>query len=113
MVQGGLGLYHFHKRKRIHQGYESHHHPEISKRLIDKLIYVVAVLGPIMTIPQLIKIWVDKNAAGVSVLSWSSYLVIAIFWLIYGIVHKEKPLIITYTLWIILEAFIVIGVTLY
>ena len=110
MVQGGPGLYHFHRRKRI---YQEHPHPEISKRFIDKLIYVVAVLGPIMTIPQLIKIWVDKNAAGVSVLSWGSYLVLAIFWLTYGIVHKEKPLIITYTLWIILEAFIVTGVILY
>lgn len=80
---------------------------------MDRSIYVVGVLGPAMTIPQLFKIWVEKNAAGVSLLSWSAYLLCAVFWLIYGLMHKEKPIIVTYTLWIVLEILIVVGIILY
>ncbi|MFW5746020.1 MAG: SemiSWEET family transporter [Nanoarchaeota archaeon] len=69
--------------------------------------------GPIMTIPQLCKIWVEKNAAGVSAVSWIAYLVTAFFWLTYGIMHKEKPIIFTYSGWIIIEVFIIIGTFVY
>lgn len=80
---------------------------------MDKAIYVVGSFGLIMTIPQVTKIWIEKNASGVSAISWSAYLITAIFWLIYGIMHKEKPIIFTYSAWIVLEVAIVIGIILY
>ncbi|MFC1691296.1 SemiSWEET family sugar transporter [Nanoarchaeota archaeon] len=113
MVHTGKGLHHFHKRKRIHHKHEQYPHPDKFKRFMDKAIYVVGVLGPIMTIPQLLKIWVDKNAIGVSLVSWIAYLIGAVFWVVYGIIHKEKPIIITYALWIVLDIFIVAGIIIY
>lgn len=80
---------------------------------MDRAIYGVGIFGPIMTIPQLTKIWVEKNAAGVSAISWSAYLLTAIFWLIYGIMHEEKPIIFTYSIWILMEAAIVLGTLIY
>ena len=106
-------LHHYHRRKRIHQKHEPYPHPDKWKRLMDKFIYVVGVAGPILTLPQLIKIWVEKNAAGVSAISWAGFLVAAVFWLMYGILHKEKPIIFTYTLWIILDGLVVAGVLIY
>lgn len=106
-------LHHFHRRKRIHQKHEPYPHPGKGKRFMDRIIYVVGVLGPLMTIPQLTKIWIEKNAVGVSIVSWASYLIIAVFWLIYGVMHKEKPIILTYSFWIILEAAIVVGILMY
>lgn len=112
------GLHHFHK-KRIHKKYEKHskdkEHPSKDKwkRFIDKIIYIGAVVGPIIAIPQIMKIWVEKNASGVSVISWSGYLVSAIFWLIYGVVHKEKPIVVTNIIWIFLQAIIVVGTLIY
>lgn len=113
MVHDIKGVHHFHIRKRIHQNHESYPHPDKWKRLMDKLIYVIGILVPIMTFPQLIKIWIDKNATGVSLISWSTYLIAAIFWLIYGIMHKEKPIIITNVLWIFFDIFIVVGIIIY
>ncbi|HJO01876.1 MAG: PQ-loop domain-containing transporter [Candidatus Woesearchaeota archaeon] len=107
------GLHHFHIRKRVHQKHESYPHPHKWKRFMDKAIYVAGVFGPLMTLPQLTKIWIEKNAAGVSVISWASYLIAAIFWLIYGIMHKEKPIIFAYSLWIGLEILIVVGTIIY
>ena len=107
------GLHHYNTRKRIHQKHEPYPHPHKWKNFMDRMIYVVGVFGPIMTIPQLSKIWIEQNAAGVSAISWTAYLIAAIFWLIYGIMHKETPIILTYSLWIILEVFIIIGIIIY
>ncbi len=109
MVHDSHGLHHFHKKK-SRPNHEPH--PKF-KKFIDKGIYAVGVFGPIMTVPQVIKIWVEQNAAGVSVVSWASYLLAAVFWLVYGIVHREKPIIFTHILWIILELLVVIGVLRY
>ncbi|MBW2976742.1 hypothetical protein KY347_04825 [Candidatus Woesearchaeota archaeon] len=113
MAYDSRGLHHFHKRKRIHEKHEPYPHQDKFKRFIDSTIYAVGIFGPVMTLPQLAKIWIEKNASGVSVISWGAYLFAAVFWLIYGILHKEKPIILTYALWIVLEAFIVLGTVLY
>jgi uncharacterized protein with PQ loop repeat len=107
------GFHHFHKRKRIHQKLEKYPSKNKWINLIDKLIYFVIALGLIITIPQVYKIWIDKNAAGVSIVSWSGYLIISFFWLTYGFVHKEKPIIISNILWIFMYILIILGVWLY
>jgi len=106
-------LHHFHVRKRIHEKHESYPHPEKWKRRADKLIYVVGILGPIMTIPQVWKIWVEKTAAGVSLTSWASYAVLACVWFAYGYMHREKPIMFNYAIWIFLDILVVIGIVLY
>lgn len=94
--------------------YHKHHHTNIRKKkhrdsLIDKWVYFAVVFGPIMTLPQIYDIWMmGKKEA--SVVSWASYVVIAIIWLLYGIKHKEKPIIIVQVIWIILDLTIVIGI---
>ena len=107
------GLHHLSKRKRIHVNYEKYPHPNKWKGLIDRLIYIVAVVGPLLTIPQVCKIWVEQNAIGVSIITWISYLIGGIFWLIYGLIHKEKPIIFANIIWIIMEITIIIGILVY
>lgn len=107
------GMYHFHRRKRIHKKLEKYPSKNKWINLIDKLIYVVIATGIIITIPQVCKIWIEKNASGVSFVSWSGYLILSLFWLTYGLVHKEKPIIISNTLWIFLYILIISGVWLY
>ena len=106
-------LHHHHVRKRIHQKHESYPHPVKWKRFIDHAIYVVGLIGPIMTIPQLTKIWIEKNASGVSAISWATYTIISIFWVIYGVAHKEKPLIVISGIWVVLEFFVVFETLMY
>lgn len=66
-----------------------------------------------MTIPQVTKIWIDKNASGIAVISWVTYLITTIFWLIYGIMHKEKPIIFLNIIWIFLQISIIVGTLIY
>lgn len=108
-----VGLQHLQKRKRVHQKIEDYPHPNKWKRFLDKGIYLAGILGPIMTLPQLSKIWIEKNASGVSAFSWGAYAIGAVFWIVYGFMHKEKPIILAYFSWFMLSIFIVLGTLLY
>jgi len=107
------GLHHFYKRKRTCAKHEKGPPLNKLKRLIDKLIYIAAIFGPLLTIPQVWKIWVEQNAMGVSIITWVAYLIGGIFWLIYGLVHKEKPIILANIIWIAMEITIIIGILIY
>lgn len=82
-------------------------------KLLDKIVFVAAIFGPALTLPQVTKIWLEKNANGVSLITWLGYLGGAIFWTIYGLAHKEKPIILANLLLGILAVAIVLGVLLY
>ncbi|MBT5022229.1 hypothetical protein HOK51_01350 [Candidatus Woesearchaeota archaeon] len=113
MVHDTHATHHIHRRKRLHVNHEKYPHPNKLKNFMDKAVYATGIIGPIMTFPQLVKIWIHQNASGISVISWITYLLTAVVWLIYGIIHKEKPIILTYSIWIILDMFIVIGILIY
>lgn len=84
------------------------HKKKKKTKSIDKIIYLAVIMGPIMTIPQIYSIWINKNT-GVSIITWISYLIITLIWLFYGITHKEKPIIIVQSLWIIIDLLIISG----
>ncbi|MFZ2886858.1 MAG: PQ-loop domain-containing transporter, partial [Minisyncoccia bacterium] len=77
------------------------------------LIYVGGIVGPIVTIPQAIKIFMEHDAGGVSLFSWSMYFLGACAWFAYGLVHSERPIIFFNILNIPIYLAIVIGVVLY
>ncbi len=80
---------------------------------MDQLIYIIGIIGPIMTIPQVAEVWINKNASGVSPITWSSYVIVNVFWIVYGIMHKEKPIIMTSIAWFVMNSLVAIGAILY
>lgn len=83
------------------------------QRIMDKLIYIVALIWPILTIPQVWVVWVDKNASWLSLFTWTAYVISPILWLIYGIIHKEKAIIFSNILWMIVDLAVLIGAIIY
>lgn len=104
---------HIHKRKKHAVKCEEYPHPQIAKRIMDRLIYVVCFATPIVAIPQAWKIWSKQNADGISLISYSGFLIANIIWIIYGLIHKEKPVIILYSFLLIVNFFIALGRILY
>ena len=80
---------------------------------IEKIIYAVALFGPIITIPQVIKIWKNRDASDISIITWSGYFLFALIWISYGSLHKETPIVLRYALYCILYFLIVLGAILY
>lgn len=100
-------------RKRIHKKHEKFPHPEPLKRLVDHLVYGVGIFIPFMTFLQSYKIWSTQNAEGISFVTFAGYASANLVWLMYAILHKEKPLIMMYTLSIIFNTSIAVGVIMY
>ncbi len=108
-----IGLRHYSLRKRIHQKNEAYPSPDKFKRFYDKFIYAIVILAPIVNIPQLLKIWIEKDASGVSAISWLFFSVMSVTWFVYGILHKDRHIWMMYSALIVIQAFIAIGAILY
>ena len=93
------------------------HFPKSKKKkeifLIDSLAYVAGVIAPLMAIPQLYIVWVDKNVGGVSALSWGSFAFFNLIFIAYGLINKEKLIIFSNSIRFFILSFIAIGVLLY
>lgn len=97
--------------------YSAHHRirlKKLTKRqkelLIKRSVLIVAIVEPIMTLPQIYEVWVNHQTAGVSLLTWGMYIVAAFIWLLYGLQLRDKPLVISSFLWVVTEAAVVTGV---
>jgi len=82
-------------------------------QVLDLVVYIAGILGPLATIPQVFQIYTTHNAVGISFLTWSIYALFDIPWVIYAIVHREPPLIVCYILWFLFNSLVAIGVLLY
>ena len=83
------------------------------KNFVDKVIYVFVFLIPALATEQVWRIWRYKEASGVSLVAWIVFTVNSSVWLYYGILHKEKPIIISSILWLFVDLGIVAGVLVY
>lgn len=107
-----MALHHLHRRTRA-QKLEPYPATTFGKYLLDMLVLCVGVVGPLMVIPQVWLIYSTHNAAGVSALSWFSWSALDIPWIIYGLVHRDRAITVTYTLWCIGNGLVAIGAVLY
>jgi uncharacterized protein with PQ loop repeat len=80
---------------------------------LEKTLRILSIVTMIMTIPQILTIWIGGNANGVSLLSWVSYLFTACVWFVYGIRKRDKTIYLACIGWVFLDAAVVIGVIVY
>lgn len=107
------GYHHYSKRKHIHLKKQHYPSKDPFKRFLDNAVYIIIIIGILFTLPQVLKIWIGKDATGVSAISWAAYAFTSTYWLIYGIAHKEKPIIVNSAIWIALDMLIIIGTLIY
>ena len=80
---------------------------------LERIIRVLSVFTLLMTVPQVLAIWVRRDAHNVSILSWGAYLLSACLWFVYGLRKHDKTIYLACIGWILLDAAIVLGVVLY
>lgn len=84
-----------------------------TKTLIDKICYFASVFMPATALPQIHQLYTTRDADSLSLLMWVLYLVGVIPFLLFGIVHKEKQLIVLNVLWLIVTIVIIVGILLF
>jgi uncharacterized protein with PQ loop repeat len=86
--------------------------PGQPKSWFDKVLPMLSIFTMAMTVPQVWTIWVEHNAAGVSLLSWGAYLLSACLWFFYGLQKHDKTIYVACIGWVILDAAVVVGALL-
>jgi uncharacterized protein with PQ loop repeat len=77
--------------------------------MLDRLMNGLSVFTLVMTIPQVLSVWSGQQAGGVSLWSWSAYLLAAVVWMVYGLRKHDKHIYLPCIGWILLDGAIVIG----
>jgi uncharacterized protein with PQ loop repeat len=78
--------------------------------VLEKVLRGLSVFTMLMTVPQVLCIWIGRDAGGISLVSWVSYLVAACLWFVYGIQKRDKTIYLACVGWVLLDAAIVVGV---
>lgn len=106
-------LRHLHIRKRVSKSLEPYPARSAWKRLLDRVIFAAGVIGPLLSIPQIVLIYSNKDASDISAVSWFGWAALNIVWILYGLAHKEPPIVMTYTFWFIINLTVAFGAILY
>lgn len=77
---------------------------------VAKILPFVSVATMVMTLPQVWTVWVDGQVAGVSLLSWGTYLLGACLWFVHGLARRDKTIYVACIGWILLNGAVVTGV---
>ena len=96
-----------------HQHAIKHKHPVEQPALIDQLTDIAAFAYPLTGLPQLIRILETHQAGGVSLTSWFGFGIFEIIFLLYGLKHKIRPLVITQALWLVVDVAVIIAAAVY
>ena len=81
-----------------------------TKEPFDYILYFFVFTTPLFEIPQALEIFIRHDAHDVSLVTWTYFLLSNVAWFIYGVKQNIKPLMITYTLYMIIEFAIVAGI---
>ena len=106
-------LHHIHTRKRIHEKKETYPSRNKQIKFLDNFLMIAALLSPLAYFPQIFKIFFEKTAAGVSLTTFSIFAIFSIPWIFYGVVHKERPIIVMYVLFFLMHLVIIFGIIMY
>jgi uncharacterized protein with PQ loop repeat len=77
---------------------------------LEKVLPVLSILTMVMTVPQVWAVWVAHDVAGVSLLSWATYLVVACVWFVHGVKKRDKTIYVACIGWVLLDGAVVAGV---
>ncbi len=84
-----------------------------SGAVFSRVLGGMSVFTMLMTVPQVLTIWVGHQAAGVSVVSWTAYLISAILWFWYGLQKRDKNIYLPSVGWVGLDTAVIVGALVY
>jgi uncharacterized protein with PQ loop repeat len=86
---------------------------DLSDSTLHRLLGGMSVFTMAMTVPQVWTVWVEREVSGVSLWSWSAYLVSAMLWFWHGLRQRDKNIYLPCVGWMLLDAAVIAGVVLH
>jgi uncharacterized protein with PQ loop repeat len=78
-----------------------------------RILGSLSIFTMLMTVPQVLTIWLGHQAAGVSLASWSAYLLSALLWFWHGLRRRDPNIYLACIGWMILDVAVIGGVLFY
>lgn len=78
-----------------------------------RLLGGLSIFTLVMTVPQILAIWIGRQAAGVSLLSWSAYWISALVWFWYGVQKRDRNIYLPCVGWLLLDSAVIVGAVIY
>ena len=78
-----------------------------------QLLAGLSIFTLVMTVPQILAIWLSRQAAGVSLLSWSAYWLSALVWFFYGLQKRDRNIYLPCIGWLVLDGAVIAGAWIY
>ena len=88
-------------------------HAPVEDTFLRRALGAMSVFTLVMTVPQAWTIWASQQAAGVSILSWSAYLLSALLWFWYGVRKRDKNVYLPCIGWIAADGSVIAGALVY
>lgn len=88
-------------------------HKKKPKELFDYAVYFFMVATPLFEVSQAYTIHSTQSAESVSLYTWGFFFLSSTVWLTYAIKHKITPFIVMYSMYLVVEASIVVGIIMY
>ena len=96
-----------------HHIYKNHHlkkrHSARERRFVDRLTLIAAMVGPIATIPQVVKIFVSSDASSIALSTWIMFDITSAIWIWYAILHRERVILTAQFMWFTVQTMIIVG----
>ena len=73
----------------------------------------MGIIESLFVLPQACNVWIKQETAGVSLATWVFFTIAAIIWFVYGLSIKNRPIIVSYALYTILNSFLVVGLLIH
>lgn len=84
-----------------------------SDTVLRRFLGGMSIFTLLMTVPQVWTIWINQQAAGVSILSWGAYLLSAVLWFWFGLKQGDKNIYLPCIGWMVLNGAVVVGAIVY
>jgi uncharacterized protein with PQ loop repeat len=84
-----------------------------SHQIVGYMMYLTAVIMPLTTAPQILQLYTTRVSTGLSLAMWMMYLVFGLVPLVYGIVNRLRPIVITNLLWTAVDLIMIAGIIKY
>lgn len=88
-------------------------HAVIPPSLMKRVLGALSIFTLVMTAPQVVAVWSGRRVTGVSLISWSAYLVSALVWLVYGLRKRDRNIFLPCLGWIAMDAAVILGVVIH
>lgn len=83
------------------------------KRFLDYFMYGVGVVAPLALLPQIMQLYSNQDASGLSLLTWVLLAFVNLLWVVYGVIHKDRQLVTATFLMMLFHLVLVVGILLY